>query len=104
MKKLLHCIVMLFGGFSLYWTDLTSVSMFYGGMLPLFDIVFLVYLSLLIGHFFVKRGADQGLSSGLEMGSTVYSNNEEYSSVGSDTGDCGSGSDAGDCGGGGGGE
>ena len=101
MKKLLHSVVIALGALSLYWTDLMSVSMFYGGILPLFNIFFLVYLMVCIVKFFAQRGSGLAPSSAVDMSSAVfYSSNGDYSICGSNVGSA-DGSDASDCGGGG---
>ena len=103
MKKLLHSVVIMLGVLSLYWTDLMSVSMFYGGILPLIDIFFLVYLTVCIVHFFAQRGSALAPLSAdyttVDVSSAVCGSNGAYSSNGSDV-DGACGDDAGDCGGG----
>jgi hypothetical protein len=89
----------MLGTLSLYWTDLMSVSMFYGGVLPLIDIVFLVYLTVGIVKFFAPRGSGLAPSSAVDMSSAVYSNNGDDSSCVSSVNGAGGG-DASDCGGG----
>jgi hypothetical protein len=100
VKKLLHSTVVVLGALSLYWTDLMSVSMLYGGILPLIDILFLVYLMICIVNFFAQRGSSLTPSSAVDVSSAVYSSNEDYSSCGSYVDGIGGG-DAGDCGAGG---
>jgi hypothetical protein len=90
--------VITLGALSLYWTDLMSVSMFYGGILPLIDIFFLVYLTVCIVKFFAWRDSGLTPSSAVDMSSAVYSSNGDYSSCGSSVGGAGGG-DASDCGG-----
>jgi hypothetical protein len=89
----------MLGTLSLYWTDLMSVSIFYGGILPLIDIFFLVYLTVCIVKFFAPRSSSLTPSSEVDMSSAVYSSNGDYSSCGSSVGGAGGG-DVSDCGGG----
>jgi hypothetical protein len=100
VKKLLHSVVIMLGVLSLYWTDLMSVSMFYGGILPLIDMLFLVYLTVCIVNFFMRRGSGLAPLPEVDVSNAVYSSNGVYSSFGSDV-DGADGGDAGDCGGGG---
>ena len=92
-------MAIILGALSLYWTDLMSVSMFYGGILPLIDILFLVYLTVCIVSFFAQRSSSLASSSAVDVSSVVYSSNGAYSSFRSDVDGAGGG-DAGDCGGG----
>jgi hypothetical protein len=84
----------------LYWTDLMSVSMFYGGILPVIDILFLVYLTVCIVNVFAQCSSGLTPPSAVDMSSVVYSSNGDYSSYGSDADGAGGG-EAGDCSGGG---
>jgi hypothetical protein len=89
----------MLGTLSLYWTDLMSVSMFYGGILPLIDIFFLVYLTVCIVKFFAPRGSGLTPSSAVDMSSVVYSSNGDDRSCVSSVDGAGGG-DASYCGGG----
>jgi hypothetical protein len=90
----------MLGVLSMYWTDLRSMSMFYGGILPLIDIFFLVYLTVGIIKLFAPRGSGLDPSSAVDMSSTVYSSNGDDSSCVSSVNGAARG-DASDCGGGG---
>jgi hypothetical protein len=99
MKKLWHVAVILLGALSLYRTDLTSISMFYGGLLPVLDILFLVYLTVLIVNVFATHATALPPSYDVSLSSALYESSGEHSSVGNDVA-C-TGGAAGDCSGGG---
>jgi hypothetical protein len=101
VKKLFHVAVVLLGALSLYRTDLTSVSVFYGGLLPLLDILFLVYLTVCIVNVCVTRSTALAPSCDVSRRSVFDESNGEYSSV-SNAIDCAGRGEAGDCGAGGG--
>jgi hypothetical protein len=100
VNKLWHVPVILLGALFLYGTDLTSVSMFYGGLLPVLDILFLVYLTVLIVNCFATRGSALPPSYDESLSDVCYESNGEYSSIGN-AGECMGNGDAGDCSGGG---
>jgi hypothetical protein len=83
---LLHCVVLGLGSLALYWTNLMSPSMFYGGVLPICDMLFLAYLATMVTKFFAKRGSNTPLlvDAGVEN-VMLMSNNGECGSHGSDT-------------------
>jgi hypothetical protein len=90
MKGVIHLCVIIAGGLSLYWTNLMSPSMFYGGVLPLVDIVFLTYLTVIITHACVKRRGSPVSSVSLDLDSFGGSGDTTCNSSSGDA-DCSAG-------------
>lgn len=63
-----HLLIIAVGALSMFFTELESSSQFYGGLLPVIDLAFIVYLLLMLFAGLHRRGGLPGGGSGGDGG------------------------------------